>query len=111
MLGTIGKVFSKGRINKDEVLKNCSLGEMVFLKFGFYPWRGMITPEYKTVEAKAVEILDEGIFVRFDGEDFSGSYVGKISSHCSCWGGIFNTHEEAEQCFKDTMAKWKANIP
>ena len=111
MLDAIGKVFRKGKINTEEVMKNCSLGQMILLKFQFYPWQEEVKPEYIAVEAKSVEIFeDEGVYVRYN-EESEGSYVGKITSHCGYWGGIFNTKEEAEQCFKDTMAKWKANIP
>lgn len=109
---------NKGHIDVKAVKEAVALGEMELVQFEFYPMTGKVEPHYETVNIKSIKVLPDGIYAEFkakitEGRNY-GSYVGKIDFRGQGFAGftgLFNTREEAEQCFKDTMAKWKSNIP
>ena len=119
MFDAVKKMFGgKGHIDVKKVEEAITLGEMELVQFEFYPMTKKVEPHYETVNIKSIKVTEDGIYVTFsskvcDAKDY-GSYVGKIDCrNCGFAGftGVFYTRDEAEQCFKDTMAKWKANIP
>ena len=111
-------IGGKGHIDVKSVQESVALGEMVLCHFEFYPMSRMVEPKYDAVTVKSINVTDEGIYAEFEAPKLGergryGSYVGEITCRGGIdgWSGLFNTREEAEKCFKDTMAAWKANIP
>ena len=117
MIDTIKKMLGgKGHIDVKKVEEAVALGEMELVQFEFYPMEHKVEPRYETVKITHLSVTKEGIYAKFESslcKGEYGSYVGRIDCRGGLhgWTGIFNTRSDAEQCFKDTMAKWKANIP
>lgn len=109
-------IGGKGHIDVKSVQESVALGEMVLCHFEFYPMSRKVEPKYDSVTVKSINVTDEGIYAEFEAQKIGkigrcGSYVGEITCRVDGWSGLFNTREEAEKCFNDTMAAWKANIP
>lgn len=94
MLNFVDRIFPKGKINRDSVLKNCCLGEMVRLQFHFRPWDMPVEASVCKVNVTGVDVSDKDVYASYRDEqdNESSGCVGRIDSTRDGWCEIGRAH-------------------